>query len=214
MTENITINAHSSIRIAGEKILYFDPFHIQNAASDADVIFVTHDHFDHFSAEDVAKIIKDDTVFVAPASTIALIREAFSIPDERLVTLAPGDEAEVLGIPVEAVAAYNPNKPFHTFEKHWIGFVVTLNNTRYYICGDMDSTPEARSVKCDVLLVPCGGTYTMDAKEAAVFVGVLRPKIAIPTHYGDIVGEASTGHVFAQEVKKTSPETEVIVKIG
>ena len=95
---------------------------------------------------------------------------------------------------VEAVAAYNPNKPqFHPKKNNWVGYVVTIGGCRYYICGDMDITAEGSAVSCDVVLVPCGGTYTMNVEEAAELVGRLSPKIAIPTHYGDIVGDISCG---------------------
>lgn len=213
MTDPITINAHSSIRLALGKVLYFDPFHIQKETKDADIIFVTHDHYDHFSPEDIEKILKEDTVFVAPQSTVALIETRFSWPKDQIVTVAPGSKVVVKGLPVEAVAAYNPNKHFHPKKEGWVGYVVTVEGVRYYVCGDMDSNEEGRQVSCDVLLVPCGGTYTMDVQEAAEFTGVLAPKFAIPTHYGDIVGDLSNGSAFAEAVKKTSPDTKVVIKI-
>ena len=92
--------------------------------------------------------------------------------------------------------------------------MVTLGDLRYYVCGDMDITEEGKGVSCDVLLVPCGGTYTMDPKEAAEFTGFLKPKYAVPTHYGDPVGDMSCGSAFAEEVKATSPDTTVVFKIG
>ena len=213
MLEQVTINLHSSIRIEDGKVLYFDPFGMTESTSDADVIFVTHDHYDHFSPEAIEKIIKDDTVFVAPSSTAALIRKAFSVPDERIVVMAPGDSTEVLDIPVEAVASYNPNKRFHPQSQGWLGFVVTVGGLRYYICGDMDSTPEGRAVKCDVLLVPCGGTYTFDYKEAAEFTGCLNPKYVIPTHYGNPVGEKTCGSAFAKEIAMRGIDSVVVIKL-
>lgn len=213
MLDPISINIHSSIKISDAKALYFDPFRITEENHDADVIFVTHDHYDHFSPEDIAKVMKADTVFVAPASTAALIRKAFSVPEERLITVAPGEATEVLGVPVEVIASYNPGKRFHPKEQGWVGYVVTLGGIRYYVCGDMDITEEGKNVRCDVLLVPCGGTYTMDYKEAAEFTGYLRPKYVVPTHYGDPVGEKTCGSAFAEEIKKTSPQTQVVIKI-
>ena len=213
MLDQVTINLHSSIALHNVKALYFDPFRIEEKTSDADIVFVTHDHYDHFSPDDIAKVLKADTFFVAPASTAALIRKTFGIADERIVTVAPGDKTEVLGIPVEVVASYNPGKPFHPKANGWVGYVVTVDGLRYYICGDMDITEEGKAVKCDVLLVPCGGTYTMDPKEAAEFTGLLKPQYVIPTHYGDPVGDKSCGAAFAAEVKKTSPDTEVVFKL-
>ena len=214
MLDQVTINTHSSIKITEGKALYFDPFRITDSSRDADIIFVTHDHYDHFSPEDIAKVMKDDTVFVAPASTASLIREKYGIPSERVVVVAPGDSLEVLGIPIEVIASYNPAKPFHPKANGWVGFVVTVGGLRYYICGDMDITPEGKEVKCDVLLVPCGGKYTLDYKEAAEFTAILQPKYVIPTHYGDPVGKKEDGRAFEKEAKKLAPETEVVIKLG
>ena len=214
MLDQVTINAHNSIKIKDAKALYFDPFHITDVSRDADIIFVTHDHYDHFSPEDISKVMKEDTVFVAPDSTAALIRGKFGIPSERIVIVAPGDNIEVLGIPVEVIASYNPGKPFHPKANGWVGFVVTVGGLRYYICGDMDITPEGKEVKCDVLLVPCGGTYTMDYKEAAEFTAILNPKYVIPMHYGDAVGKKKDGSAFEAKARKLAPGTEVILKIG
>ena len=213
MLNEVTINLHSSIRICKGKTMYFDPFRIAGKAADADIIFVTHDHYDHFSPEDIAKVMKEDTIFVAPASTAALIRNTFAVPDERIVTIAPGDKTEVLGIPVEVIASYNPGKKFHPKANGWVGYVVTADDLRYYICGDMDITPEGSAVKCDVLLVPCGGTDTMDPEEAAEFTGMLKPKYVIPMHYGDPVGEKSCGAALEKEVRKLGIDTEVVIKL-
>ncbi len=213
MLDSVAINHHSSIRISSGKTLYFDPFCIDEATGDADIIFVTHDHYDHFSPEDIEKIMKADTIFVAPASTAAQIRGTFGIPDERIVTVAPGDKTEILGIPVEVIASYNPGKKFHPKANGWVGYVVTVDGLRYYICGDMDITEEGKAVKCDVLFVPCGGTYTMDYKEAAEFTGYVRPKCVIPTHYGDPVGEKTCGSAFAKEISVRGIDSVVVIKL-
>ena len=211
MLDSISINAHSSIRIASGKVLYFDPFHIAAESHDADVIFVTHDHYDHFSPEDIAKIIKEDTTFVAPKSTCALIRETFSGFD--VVEVAPGDAFTVAGIEGEAVASYNPEKQFHPKKEDWVGYVVTVDGLRHYICGDMDITPESLGVKCEVLLLPIGGTYTMDVPQGVELTAKLSPQYTVPTHYGDIVGKASDGSAFAEEIKKKGISTQVVLKI-
>ena len=214
MLDQISINSHSSIRVEAEKIIYFDPFRIKESTSDADIIFVTHDHYDHYSPEDIKKIIKDDTIIVAPKVAAGLAVTDFGLSSDRIVVANAGDTLEVSGFPVEVIASYNPNKPFHPKEQKFVGYVVTIGSLRYYVCGDMDITEEAKAVSCDVLLLPCGGKYTMDADEAAELVGILRPKYAIPTHYASIVGGADCGKIFEKKVKKTSPETEVIIKIG
>ena len=116
-------------------------------------------------------------------------------------------------MPVEVIASYNPGKKFHPKANGWVGFVVTVDGLRYYICGDMDITEEGKNVKCDVLLVPCGGTYTMDYKEAAEFTGYLCPKYVIPTHYGDPVGEKNCGSAFAKEISERGIDSVVVIKL-
>lgn len=197
MLEKITINTHSSIRIADE--IYIDPFKIESAAHNADIILVTHSHYDHFSPEDIEKVAKSDTILVIPESMKADAPKS-GIKAENIVTLTPGQCTSICGIPVEAVPSYNINKPMHPKKNGWLGYVVTVKDTRIYIGGDMDATPEGKSVKCDIAMIPIGGTYTMNAKEAAELVNAMQPKIAIPTHYGSIVGSLNDAQTFAELV--------------
>lgn len=143
ITDKISINAHSSIRIDGEPVIYIDPFMIEEAANDGDVIFITHDHHDHFSPEDIAKVRKDDTVFVVPESCVKSAKDA-GISGENLKTMREGDVLEVRGISVLAVAAYNLRKQFHPKRNGWLGYVLTIDDVRVYIAGDTDVTPEAK----------------------------------------------------------------------
>lgn len=209
MLENITVNAHSSIRIAAEKVVYFDPFKVTNAANDADIIFITHEHFDHFSPEDISKVVSDNTVFVVPASMEQAALDS-GISSDKLVALKPASKSEVCGISVETVPAYNPDKKFHPESNGWLGYIVTLGGQRIYVAGDTDATPEARAVSCDIAMIPIGGTYTMDCREAAAYINELKPKTVIPTHYGSIVGNAGDGETFRQLVDSS---TEVVFKL-
>lgn len=188
----ISINSHSSIRAEGSRILYFDPLQLKTAAHDADIIFVTHDHFDHFSPEDMEKVSKADTIFVVPQS---LRRK---VPNGK--ALCAGDTLTIQGISVEAVAAYNAGKPFHPKENGWLGYRVTMDGETLYVCGDSDATPEAKAVKCDILALPVGGTYTMDASQAAELAKAVMPKLALPTHYGSIVGSKKDAEKFRELV--------------
>ena len=207
LVDHITVNAHSSIRIEGEKVMYFDPFHLENGPRDAALVFLTHDHYDHLSPEDIAKVKKDGTVFVLPASCRAAA-EKNGLTD--CVYLTPGETAEVCGVPVEAVAAYNPLKPFHPRRNGWLGYIVTVEGKRVYVAGDTEENKDNLAVSCDIAMVPVGGTYTFDAKHAAKFVNELRPTVAIPTHYGDIAGDPTDGDAFAANVDEG---IEVIKKI-
>lgn len=122
------------------------------------------------------------------------------LPSDKCVFVVPGDEIAPLGVAVEVVSAYNISKAFHPKANGWVGYVVNVCGERVYVCGDTDDTPEARAVKCDVVCVPIGGTYTMDYKQAAEFVNALSPKAAIPIHYGTIVGSAAAADDFEKLV--------------
>ena len=196
---NVSINAHSSIRIGGSAVLWFDPFHVTDEPHDADVILVTHEHFDHLSPEDIARVARDDTRFVVPCGMEGQVT-ALGVSTAQVTGLAPGESAQVCGVAVEAVPAYNLDKQFHPRERGWVGYVATLDGVRYYVAGDTDDLPENRSLACDVALVPVGGTYTMTAPEAAAFVNALAPTVAIPTHYGDVAGSPEDGRRFASLV--------------
>ena len=201
MYEEVRVLTHSSIRIeAGGEVMYFDPFNIKDAAHDADIIFVTHEHFDHFSPEDIAKVRNNFTLLVCPESMREKLKE-IDIDEEFIELVAPGDELEVNKVKVEAIAAYNVGKQFHPKENAWVGYIVTAGDTVYYVAGDTDVNADARQVRCDVALLPCGGKYTMDAKEAAALAEEISPKLAIPTHYGSVAGDTTCGEAFAEKLK-------------
>lgn len=204
MLENIEILCHSSIKINKEKILYIDPFKIDKDYKDADIIFITHDHYDHYSEEDIDKIKKENTIIVAPESLLTkLLNSGFR--KDYIITVKPNNKYLVEGIKFETIPAYNINKQFHPKENEWVGYIIELNGAKYYIAGDTDITEENKKVKCDVAFVPVGGTYTMDAKEAATLVNEIKPKIAVPIHYGSIVGTKQDAIDFS---KLLNPEIE------
>ena len=187
MLENIEVLYHSSIRINKEKIIYIDPFKINKNYNDADIIFITHDHYDHYSEEDIDKVINENTTIIIPDELLTkLLRKG--INKNAIITVEPNKNYMVQGIKFETISAYNTNKTFHPKENGWVGYIIIINGIRYYIAGDTDITEENKQVKCDVAFVPVGGTYTMDFKEAANLINEIKPKIAIPIHYGSIVG--------------------------
>ena len=187
MLENIEVLYHSSIRINKEKIIYIDPFKINKNYNDADIIFITHDHYDHYSEEDIDKVINETTTIIIPEELLTkLLRKG--INKNAIITVEPNKNYMVQGIKFETISAYNTNKTFHPKENGWVGYIIIINGIRYYIAGDTDITEENKQVKCDVAFVPVGGTYTMDFKEAASLINEIKPKIAIPIHYGSIVG--------------------------
>ena len=197
MTENIRVLTHSSIKITGEATVYVDPFQVVDAENDADIILITHDHFDHFSPEDIAKVIKSDTILVVPKK---MEKQASSIPCDEIITVEPGEQKQVGKITIETVPAYNPLKPFHPKGAGWVGYLIEMGDVKIYVAGDTDITKENKEVDCDVALVPIGGTYTLDAKKAAELVNIIRPKVVIPTHYGSVAGSKSDEEVFRSNV--------------
>ena len=187
MLENIEVLYHSSIKIDKEKIIYIDPFKIDKNYNDADIVFITHDHYDHYSEEDIDKVINENTTIIIPEELLTnLLRKG--INKNAIITVEPNEKYMVQGIKFETIPAYNTNKIFHPKENGWVGYIITLDDIRYYIAGDTDITEENRKVKCDVAFVPVGGTYTMDFKEAAQLINEIQPKIAVPIHYGSVVG--------------------------
>lgn len=211
-TSFITINTHSSIRLQTSRgtVVYIDPFGFEAEPHDADLILVTHTHYDHFSPDDIAKVRTPHTVFVMPATGMgAFVGAGFT--NEEAAFLAPYERAMPLpGIEVEAVPAYNISKGFHPKDNAWLGYVVDIDGMRVYVAGDTDDLPENRTIKCDVALVPVGGTYTMDVPQAAAFVNALKPAVTIPEHYGTVAGSTGDGAAFA---KLVDPGIQVVLKL-
>ena len=199
MFKEVRVLTHSSIRIDAGEVMYFDPFNIRDAAHDADIIFITHEHYDHFSPEDIERVRNGLTLLICPKSMKDKLSET-DFDDELIEYVEPGDELEINNVKIEAVPAYNVGKNFHPRENRWVGYLVTNGDTTYYVAGDTDANEDVRRIRCDVALLPCGGTYTMDADEAAGLASEITPKLAIPTHYGSVAGEASCGTAFADKL--------------
>lgn len=210
MTENIRVLTHSSIRIqSGDTVLYVDPYKVSGRPQDADFVFITHDHFDHFSPEDIEKVSCDKTVLVVPEKMRdKVLQEA----DETrgIIPVKPDAPYDINGFSFETVPAYNRLKPFHPKTAGWVGYIFCLDGKRIYVAGDTDATPDAKKVQCDVALVPVGGTYTMNASQAAELVNNIRPAAAIPTHYGSVAGSAADAESFREKV---DPAVHVEIKM-
>ena len=191
--DRIQVITHSSIRIAGKTVIYIDPIGIAGEPHDADLILFTHPHFDHFSPKDVKKLMKADTVIAAPKSMALLCTLRLQ---KKPVTLLPGQQTELAGIPVTAVAAYNKAKPSHMKLMNWLGYLLTIGATQVYISGDTDVTEESKRVSCDIALLPVGGFYTMDAVQAAELANTIAPHTVIPVHYGKLLGGAQAPEQF------------------
>ncbi len=210
MLDKIEVFTHSSVRIrCAEGTIYVDPFKMKEEPHDADYVLITHPHYDHFSIEDIRKVICPDTIMIVPERMEDDARE-FEREVRSIETVRPGVYREIDGLELEAVPAYNTVKPFHPRRAEWVGYILRIEGKRVYIAGDTGATKEARKIKCDIALVPVGGTYTMDTKRAAELINGMRPDYAIPTHYGGIVGRKSDGQTFAGLV---SSPVKVVEKI-
>ena len=192
MLDKIEVLIHSSIKFSKGLIIYFDPYKIDRDYHDADIIFITHDHYDHYSPLDIKKVIKDDTIIVAPQD----IGEKLST--NNIIGVVPNKNYEVLNIKFKTIPAYNVNKNFHPKENNWVGYLLEYNNIKYYIAGDTDITKENQNIVCDVAFVPIGGVYTIDYQEAAKLINKIKPRIAVPIHYGLIVGNKDDGIKFSK----------------
>lgn len=188
MLNGIECLGHSTIKINKlSKTIYIDPYNIKEELQDADIIFITHSHYDHYSPQDISKIINENTIMVITEDLYSEVQN-LGINKENLITVKPNETFEILNIKVSTIPAYNTNKKFHPKENNWVGYILEIENTKYYIAGDTDITEENKKVKCNVAFVPVGGTYTMNAKEAADLINEIQPQIAVPIHYGSIVG--------------------------
>ena len=206
MISGIEVLCHSSIKINRHLVMYFDPYNIQDETHDADIIFCTHTHYDHFSEDDILKVKNDKTIFVGTEDCyVNSMKLGFSEENAKIVE--PNNKYEVLGVRFETIPAYNIDKKYHPKENGWVGYIVEIDDLHYYISGDTDLTPEAKAVSCDVALIPIGGRFTMNAKEAASLINTIEPQIAIPTHYGKIIGTSDDAELFEKLVKD-----EILVK--
>lgn len=203
-TDIITINTQSSIRISGSKTIYLDPYKRSKAAHDADIILITHAHYDHYDEPSLRNEANAKTVLVCPASMLADVtaldvRGLGGDKADNIFGMKAGEKAEVAdGVTVEAVPAYNLNKNFHPKANGWLGYIITMDGVRYYAAGDTDALPELEDVECDIAFFPVGGTYTATATEAASLINKIHPEIAVPIHYGTIVGRAADADTFKE----------------
>ena len=199
----IKLLGHSSVKIKTQTgiVIYFDPYKISDDEK-ADLILISHDHFDHNSPSDVESLQKDETIIITTP-------EAAKTHSGTVKALKPGDKITIGNIKVEAVAAYNIGKKFHP-KGLGIGFVVAVEGKKIYFAGDTDNIPEMDKLKeIDVAFLPIGGTYTMNAIEAAEAANKISPKLCIPIHFGSVVGSKKDAEKFKDECSKLGCSCEV-----
>lgn len=185
---------HAGFRITENIVVYIDPWKIDDQPHDADIILVSHSHYDHYSPADIARINRPDTRLIGSADVISQHGSGSPIQPDQTITL---DELEVTG-----VASYNPEKQFHPRGNQWVGFVLHIHGKRIYYAGDTDLTPEMKNLRdIDLALLPVGGTFTMNGIDAADAVSLFRPQRAVPYHWGDIVGTRVDAERFYRDAE-------------
>jgi L-ascorbate metabolism protein UlaG (beta-lactamase superfamily) len=188
MVENIHWLGHDCFRVEGAHTVYFDPWKLADDAPPADIVLVTHDHYDHFNMDDIRKVAREGTVIVGPKVVTDQV-DGF-----ETVTVAPGDAVEVMSARITTLPAYNTNKfrepgvPYHPKEAGYVGYILEMDGRRIYHAGDTDEIPEMRGIEVDVALLPVSGIYCMSGGEAAEACTVIKADVAIPMHFGHEIG--------------------------
>jgi len=193
MAKKISWLGHDGFRIEGVKTVYIDPFKISGGPK-ADLILISHEHFDHCSPEDVAKIQQAGTIIITEKDSAKKLKG-----DVRV--LKPGESVTLDAVKVEAVPSYNTDKDFHPKKNGWLGFIVEMEGVRIYHAGDADFIPEMKDLKVDIALLPVSGTYVMTSGQAVKAALAIKPKLAIPMHYGAIVGEEADAVQFKKALE-------------
>ena len=202
LKENVKWLGHDGFLVKHNGMnVFFDPYKLKDYSKKADIIFITHPHYDHLSLEDIEKIAKEDTVIVCPENG------ADQLKGYKVVKVNPSDEREVMGIGFKAVPSYNVNKKFHPKKNEWVGYIVDFGGIKIYHAGDTDFIPEMKDFKCNIALLPVSGTYVMTAEEAFEAAKAIKPDIAVPMHYGAIVGDKSDAEKFVSLCEKEGIET-------
>ena len=206
--KNLTIEKifHAAVKIKGPQVIYLDPFTLPKNSEPADLIFITHEHHDHLSLEDLKKITTPNTTIVATPMCEEVLK---NLEIAKIIYVKPGDNLEIKNIKVEIVPAYNTNKfrspgiPFHPSEHGKVGYVLEIEGVRIYQAGDTDNIPEMANLKnIDLALLPISGIFVMTPEEAAEAANTIKPKIAIPIHYGDyefngnVLGPKENAEIF------------------
>lgn len=192
----IEVLNHASIKITSGKIYYFDPYKIDKKMSDADYIFITHDHYDHFDYSSIKNVINESTMLIVPACLEEKVKEITN----NYTIVYPSCNYEIATLHFDTVPSYNIGKSFHLKEMNYVGYIVNIKNNKVYVMGDTDVIDEIKDISCDICFVPIGGTYTMNYKEASNYINMINPKEVIPIHYGSIVGNKDLGLKFSELV--------------
>lgn len=188
----ITWLGHATIRIdTGDTVIFFDPYKMKEW-SKAHVVILSHEHFDHCSVEDLKKVVTKQTIMVGPPKVKGVMHRM----SRKFHVMTAGDKIEVRGIPIEAMPAYNTEKPFHLKSAGGLGYILEIDGKRIYYAGDTDVIPEMQNLNVHTAILPVGGMYTMDAEDAARAYKITGAEVGIPMHYGSDIGSGADGEHF------------------
>jgi len=205
---------HAGFLIKNSKVIYIDPYNIKENSEKADLILITHSHYDHCSVADMNKIIKEGTKILVTADCQSKITK-FDIPI-RMEVIEPEQELTFGDVKISTLPAYNVDKPFHPKDEYWVGYLIKMNDILIYHAGDTDVIPEMQrltgykqSDKKFIALLPIGGRFTMSAEEAAEAAKIIKPFLAIPMHYGSIIGNEEDAQEFVNLCKEENIHAEI-----
>ncbi len=208
---------HSGFFIKNSKIIYIDPFQVMGSFEKADLILLTHSHYDHCSIEDIEKVVKEGTTIILPADCQSKITR-LKVP-VKLVVIEPGQEFVLNDLKIISFPAYNVDKEFHPKDEGWVSYLIKINNVLIYHSGDTDVIPEMQKLTGHkhngvkfVALLAVGGRFTMNPEEAVEAVKVIKPDIAIPMHYGSIVGDNEDAKEFIELCKENNFDARILGK--
>lgn len=208
---------HAGFLIKDSKVIYIDPYNIKEGSEKADLVLITHSHYDHCSVADINKIVRPGTKIIAPADCQSKITR-FDVPI-RIEVVEPDQELVFGDVKISSLAAYNIDKHFHPKEELWVGYLIKINNSLIYHAGDTDVIPEMQKLtgykqsgKKFIALLPVGGRFTMSPEEAVEAAKLIKPSLAIPMHYGSIVGSEEDAHEFVELCGEEGIKAEVLEK--
>jgi L-ascorbate metabolism protein UlaG (beta-lactamase superfamily) len=195
LLQGVTRGTQSTLLVTNGKVLWIDPFQVTQGDPKADLLLITHAHGDHCSVGDMRNVIKPETTVIGPPDCIAKA----PVDETNKIAVAPGDRKTVEGFSIEVVPAYNIDKPFHPRANNWVGYIISAAGGRLYHAGDTDRIPEMKTFQADIAFLPIGGTYTMNAEEAAAAASEdIKAKLAVPMHYGVVVGSDADAQRFSE----------------